>query len=124
MPLLKINTVNIYCRGFHIFSRYTYFNVLLTLFCNMEILCPTFLLLICGTVIYCLDSDSVGEESTYNAGDWGSIPELGRSPGEGNGNPLQYSCLGNPMDRGAWPAVVHGVARIRHDLATKPPDTK
>ena len=90
----------------------------------MEILCPTFLLLICGTVIYCLDSDSVGEESTYNAGDWGSIPELGRSPGEGNGNPLQYSCLGNPMDRGAWPAVVHGVARIRHDLATKPPDTK
>ena len=42
---------------------------------------------------------------------WGSIPGLGRSPGEGNGNPLQYSCLGNPMDRGAWWATVHGVAK-------------
>jgi len=39
------------------------------------------------------------------------IPESGRSPGEGNGNPLQYSCLGNPMDRGAWKATVHGVAK-------------
>jgi len=49
-----------------------------------------------------------------NAGDirdTGSIPGLGRFPGEGNGNPLQYSCLGNPMDRGAWWAVVHGVAK-------------
>ena len=41
--------------------------------------------------------------------------------GEGNGNPLQYSCLENPMDRGAWPATVQGVARVRHDLVTKPP---
>ena len=41
--------------------------------------------------------------------------------GEGNGNPLQYSCLDNPMDRGAWQATVHGVARVGHDLATKPP---
>ena len=39
--------------------------------------------------------------------------------GEGNGNPIQYSCLGNPMDRGAWWAIVHGVARVRHDLATE-----
>ena len=46
-----------------------------------------------------------------NAGEVGSIPGLGRSPGEGNGNPLQYSCLGNPMDRGAWWAIVHGVAK-------------
>ena len=45
-----------------------------------------------------------------NAGDMGSIPGLGRSLGEGNGNPLQYSCMGNPMDRGAWWALVHGVA--------------
>ena len=50
----------------------------------------------------------------------GSIPGSGNPPGEGNGNPLQNSCLGNPMDRGAWRATVHGVAkRVRHDLATK-----
>ena len=49
--------------------------------------------------------------SACNAGDLGSIPGLGRSPGEGNGNPLQYSCLENPMDRGAWWAAVHGVAK-------------
>ena len=47
--------------------------------------------------------------SACNAGDLGSIPGLGRSPGEGNGNPLQYSCLENPMDRGAWWATVRGV---------------
>ena len=49
-----------------------------------------------------------------NAGDSrdaGSIPKLGRSPGEGNGNPIQYSCLENPMDRGAWSATAHGVAK-------------
>ena len=46
-----------------------------------------------------------------NAGDMGLIPGLGRSPGEGNGNPFQYSCLENPMDRGAWWATVHGVAK-------------
>ena len=46
-----------------------------------------------------------------NAGDVGSIPGSGRSPGEGNGNPLQYSWSGNPMDRGAWWVTVHGVAK-------------
>ena len=49
--------------------------------------------------------------SACNAGDPGSIPALGRSPGEGNSNPFQYSCLENPMDRGAWQATVHGVAK-------------
>ena len=49
----------------------------------------------------------------------GSIPGLGKLPGEGNGNPLWYSCLTNPMDRGALWAIVHGVARVRHDLATE-----
>ena len=49
------------------------------------------------------------------------IPGLGRSLGGGNGNPLQYSCLESPIDRGAWQATVHGIARVRHDLATKPP---
>ena len=53
-----------------------------------------------------------------NAGeirDAGSIPGLGRSPGRGHGNPLQYSCLENPMDRGAWRATVHGFAIVGHD---------
>ena len=49
------------------------------------------------------------------------IDESGRSPGEGNGKPLQYSCLENHMDRGAWQATVHGVARVGHNLVTKPP---
>ena len=62
---------------------------------------------------------SVVKNPPDNAGDVGLIPGLERSPGEGNGNPLQYSCLGNPMDRGAWRATVHGAARVRHDLATK-----
>ena len=52
-----------------------------------------------------------GKESAYNAGDPGLVPGLGRSPGKGNGNPLQYSCLENAMDRGAWQATVHGVAK-------------
>ena len=56
-------------------------------------------------------SGSDGKVSVYNAGDLGSIPGSGRSPGEGNGNPLQYYCLENPMDRGAWWATVHGVAK-------------
>ena len=52
-------------------------------------------------------------------GDAGLIPGSGRSPGEGNGNPLQYSCLGNPMDRGASWAVVHGAAKSRTRLSDK-----
>ena len=51
---------------------------------------------------------SAGKESACSAGDPDSIPGWGRSPGEGNGNPLQYSCLENPTDRGAWQATVHG----------------
>ena len=63
-------------------------------------------------------SDS--KESACNAQDPGSIPGLGRSPGEGNGYPLQYSCLENSMDRGAWWATVHGVTkRVRYDLGAK-----
>jgi len=52
-----------------------------------------------------------GKESTCNTGDTGSIPGSGRSPGKGNGHPLQYFCLGNPMDRRAWQATVHGIAK-------------
>ena len=55
---------------------------------------------------------SDGKESACNTGDLGSIPELGRSPGEGNGNPLQYSCLENPMDGGAWQTI--GWQRVGH----------
>ena len=58
-----------------------------------------------------LSGGSDGKASAYNVGDLGSIPGLGRSPGEGNGNPLQYSCLENPMDRGAWWATVRGVTK-------------
>ena len=54
---------------------------------------------------------SVVKNPPANAGDAHSIPGSGRSPGEGNGNPLQYSYLGNPMDRGAWQAAVHGIAK-------------
>ena len=59
---------------------------------------------------------SVGKDSACNAGDAGFIPGLGRSPEEGNGNPLQYSCLENPMDRGAWQATVHKVAKSQIQL--------
>ena len=57
------------------------------------------------------DLGSDGKESAWNMGDPGSIPGSGRSPGEGNGNPLQYSCLENSVDRGAWQATVHGIAK-------------
>ena len=53
------------------------------------------------------------------AEDAGLISGFGRSPGEGGGNPLQYSCLGNLMDRGAWRATVHGVKRVEHNFLTK-----
>ena len=59
---------------------------------------------------------SDGKESAYGEGDPSSIPGLGRSPGEGNGNPLQYSCLGNSMNRGAWWATVHGVTKSQTPL--------
>ena len=81
----------------------------------------------------CPDGSDV-KASACNAGDLGSIPGSGRSPGEGNGNPLQYSCLENPTDRGTWWATVHGVAKsqtrlrdfaihyiIRHVLRAFPP---
>ena len=62
---------------------------------------------------------SVCKESACSAEDAGSIPGSGRSPGEGYGDSLQYSCLGNPMDRETGRATVHGVARVGHDLSTK-----
>ena len=64
-----------------------------------------------------LANGSDGKASDYNAGDPGSIPGSGRPPGEGNGNPLQYSCLENPMDGEAWWAIVHGVTKSRTRLS-------
>ena len=64
-------------------------------------------------------SGSYGKASACNVGDMGLIPALGRSPGGGHGNPLQCSCLENSMDRGAWWATVHGVARGGCELVTK-----
>jgi len=58
-----------------------------------------------------LPGDSVVKNPPANVGDMGSVPDLGRSPGKENGNPPYYSCLENPMDRGAWRATVHGVAK-------------
>ena len=55
--------------------------------------------------------DSDGKESTWRAGDLGSVPGSGRSPSEGNGYPFQYSCLENSMNRGAWLATIHGLGR-------------
>ena len=57
------------------------------------------------------------KEFACNSRDLGSVPESGRSPGEGNGNPLQYSCLENSIDRGAWQATVHGVAKSQTRLS-------
>ena len=62
-------------------------------------------------ILIAVSGGSEDKASACNTGDLGSIPGLGRSPGEGNGNPLQYSCLENPMDRGAWSATVHGVTK-------------
>ena len=64
---------------------------------------------------------SVGKESTGNAGDPGLIPGLGRPSGEWYSNSLKFSCLENPMDREAWQAAAYGIARVGHDLVTKPP---
>ena len=69
--------------------------------------------------LMCVDfpHSSVGRESACDAGDPGLIPGSGRSSGEGNGNPLQYSCLENPMDRGVWQATVHGIAKSQTQLS-------
>ena len=85
------------------------------------------------TYMYNFPDGSDSKASAYNAGGLSSIPGLGRSLGEGNGNPLQYPCLENPMDRGAWSARVHGVAKSRTQLSDftfihvcdiQPPDHK
>ena len=74
------------------------------------------------TTLWGVFSGSAGKESSCNAGDTGDqgfIPGSGRSPGGGNGNPLQDSCLENPVDRGAWWATVHGVAKSQAQLSNQ-----
>ena len=71
----------------------------------------------CTLSTYKFTFDSVNKESAYNAEDPGSIPRLGRFPREGNGNPPQYSCLENSMDREAWRARVYGIAKSQTQLA-------
>ena len=68
-------------------------------------------------ILWGFPCSSGGKVSACNAGDLGLIPESGRSPGEGNGNPLQYSCLENPMDQGTWWATVHGVTKSQTQLS-------
>ena len=65
------------------------------------------------SILLGLPCSSNGKEPACDAGDQGSVPGLGSSSGEGNGNPLQYSCLENPIDREAWRATLHGVAKSR-----------
>ena len=72
--------------------------------------CPVFILRKVSLIVG-FPGDSDGKESACNAGDQGLIPGSGKFPGEGNGNPLQYSCLKNSMDRGARQALVHGVTK-------------
>ena len=67
--------------------------------------------------------NSVSKEYACIVGDTGSIPRSGRSTGKENGNPLKYSCLENLLDRGAWWAIDHRIARVGLNLATKPPPT-
>ena len=79
---------------------------------NLRLSVFIFLLLFLG-----FPGGSEGKASACNVGDPDLIPGLGRSPGEGNGNPLQYSCLENPMDGGAWWATVHGVTKSQTRLS-------
>ena len=76
-----------------------------------------FLHLLYYNIVLGFPHSSVSKESACNVGDLGSIPGSGRSPEVGNGNPLQYSCLENPMDRGAWRATVHEVPKSQTRLS-------
>ena len=81
-------------------------------------------ILVGSQIIASLPYSSTGKDVSCNARGLGSVAGLGRCSGEGNGNPLQYSCLENLIDRRSRRATVHGVARIRHDFVTKSPPLK
>ena len=83
----------------------------------LALVLPMNIHVICG-MLECFPGGAEVKASACNVGDLGLTPGSGRSPGEGDGNPLQYSCLENPMDRGAWWATVHGSQRVGCDWAT------
>ena len=78
---------------------------------------PASVLFVSHFACFGFPGSSDGKQSACNTGDLGSIPGLERSPGKGNDYPLQYSCLENPMDRGAWQAPVHGVSKSQTQLS-------
>ena len=82
---------------------------------------PKYISKLCYYSYWSFPGDSDSKESACSAGDLASIPGSGRSSGGGKGNPLQYSCLENPMGWGAWQTTAHGVARVGQGLVTKPP---
>ena len=86
---------------------------------QVEDICIMFLQPFCQSIHFVGFPDGPdSKESACSVGDLSSVPELGRSPGERKGNPFQYSCLENSMDRGAWKIKVHGLQRVTHDWAT------
>ena len=88
---------------------------------SRDITLPTKVCIVKAIFFFGFPHSSVVKLSACNTGNPGSMPGSGRSLGEGNGNPLQYSCLEDPMDRGTWQVRVHGITRVGHDLATKSP---
>ena len=116
----------VYCGTFFLrrqkyqsFHWYTYCESLLWILTVLIIVEWKYLKVVLGAPMLYLGFPGGSEDKVFacNAGDPGSIPGLGRSPGEGNGNPLQYSCLENPMDRGAWRTTVHRVAKSQTRLS-------
>ena len=100
---ISSHTISLTCRRYHSAHKY----IIVFIFSSIS---NSLIQINKHTYIQGFPGSSDGKESVCNAGDLGSIPGLGRSPGEGHGNPFQYPCLENPMDRGAWQAIVHGVA--------------
>ena len=90
-------------------------------FCSTDLPCETCNCLSVCSFLQVFPGGSVVKNLPANVGDGGWTPGSRRAPGEGNGNPLQYSCLGNPMDRGAWRATVHGVAKSQTWLSLSLP---
>ena len=122
------NETHIIISPFHMYVTYLYKNLIGTTFGNKKkwhfslyfpivpIFYSKYVLIILGDKGFPGGSD--GKEPVCNTGDPCSIPGLGRSPGEGNGNPFQYSCLENPMDGAIWQSIVHGLQRVAHNWVT------